>query len=231
MLRTVFRVSRFLARIPFCLTSASNSAAHFFDRSPRPARVGGRPAGSTSQLSSARTVLSTLACGLVLSGALSACSPTFDWRTITNNDNGYTVDLPAKPGNDQRAVQINGTPMQMVMQTAEAGDAVFAVGTVMLPNDDEATQRAALDFLRTGLARNVGAAPDARAVQIPLAAGGQVLGLEMKLSGEAGSQHESRTVYARLVARGRHVYQAAIIASKPMQQEQIDQFFSSFQLY
>ncbi|MFM0056594.1 hypothetical protein PQR64_13285 [Paraburkholderia phytofirmans] len=175
--------------------------------------------------------MSTLACALTLGVALSACSPTFDWRTIMNNDNGYTVDLPAKPGNDQRAVQINGTPMQMAMQTAEAGDAVFAVGTVMLPNDDEATQRAALDFLRTGLARNVGAAPDARAVQIPLAAGGQVLGLEMKLSGEAGSQHETRTVYARLVARGRHVYQAAIIASKPMQQEQVDQFFSSFQLY
>ncbi|AXL52601.1 hypothetical protein DSC91_005690 [Paraburkholderia caffeinilytica] len=178
-----------------------------------------------------RAVLGTAACALALGGALAACSPTFDWRTVMNNDNGYTVDLPAKPGNDQRAVQIDGKPMQMAMQTAEAGDAVFAVGTVMLPSDDEATQRAALEFLRTGLARNVGAAPDAHTVQIPLAAGGQVLGLEMKLSGEAGSTHETRTVYARLVARGRHAYQAAIIASKPLQQEQVDQFFSSFQLY
>lgn len=194
----------------------------------RPDRTKGSAA---SRLSDARAVVRALACVFAMGVALSACSPTFDWRTVMNNDNGYTVDLPAKPGNDQRAVQINGTPMQMAMQTAEAGDAVFAVGTVMLPNDDAATQRAALDFLRTGLARNVGAAPVARAVQIPLAAGGQVLGLEMKVSGEAGSQHESRTVYARLVARGRHVYQAAIIASGPMQQEQIDQFFSSFQLY
>ncbi|WP_408231803.1 hypothetical protein [Paraburkholderia sediminicola] len=193
--------------------------------------TGGRPAGAASGLQRAHAVLGTVACALVLGGALAACSPTFDWRTIMNNDNGYTVDLPAKPGNDQRAVQIDGTPMQMAMQTAEAGDAVFAVGTVMLPNDNEATQRAALEFLRTGLARNVGAPPDAHAVQIPLAAGGQVLGLEMKLTGEAGSQHETRTVYARLVARGRHVYQAAIIASKPLQQEQIDQFFTSFQLY
>jgi hypothetical protein len=176
-------------------------------------------------------VLGTAACTLALGVALSACSPTFDWRTIMNNDNGYTVDFPAKPGNDQRPVQIGGTPMQMAMQTAEAGNAVFAVGTVMLPDDHEATQRAALDFLRDGLARNVGAAPDAHAVQIPLAAGGHVLGLEMKLSGEAGSQHEMRTVYARLVARGPHVYQAAIIASKPLPQEQVDQFFSSFQLY
>ncbi|WP_205299279.1 hypothetical protein [Paraburkholderia sp. Cy-641] len=178
-----------------------------------------------------RTVLGTAAAALALGVALSACSPTFDWRTVMNNDDGYTVDFPAKPGKDQRAVQIHGAPVQMAMQTAEAGNAVFAVGTVMLPDDSDATQRAALDFLRAGLARNVGAAPDAHAVQIPLAAGGHTPGLEMKVSGEAGAQHETRIVYARLVAHGRHVYQAAIIADQPLPQDQVDQFFSSFQLY
>ncbi|MBB5467080.1 hypothetical protein OKW30_003374 [Paraburkholderia sp. Clong3] len=168
---------------------------------------------------------------LALGVALSACSPTFDWRTVMNNDKGYTVDFPAKPDNDQRAVQIGGTPMQMAMQTAEAGNAVFAVGTVMLPDDSDATQRAALDFLRAGLARNVGATPDAHPAQIPLAAGGKIPGLEMTVSGTAGAKHETRTVYARLVARGRHVYQAAIIADQPLPQDQVDQFFSSFQLY
>jgi hypothetical protein len=181
--------------------------------------------------SGARAVAGTAACALLLGAALSACSPTFDWRTIMNNDNGYTVDLPAKPSNDQRAVQIDGKPMQMAMQTAEAGHAVFAVGTLMLPDDAEATQRAALDFLRQGLARNVSAAPAAHDVQIPLAAGGKVPGLEMQLNGEAGAQHETRTIYARLVAHGRHVYQAAIIADQPLPQEQVEQFFSSFQLY
>ena len=168
---------------------------------------------------------------LVVGGLLAACSPTYDWRTVMNNDNGYTVDLPAKPGNDARQIDVGGTSMQMAMQTAEAGKAVFAVGTLMLPSDDPQTQRTALDFLRTGLARNVGAAPDARPVQIPLAAGGQVPGLEMTLSGKAGEQKENRTIYARLVAHGRHVYQAAIIASEPLPQEQVDQFFQSFQLY
>ncbi|WP_454824541.1 hypothetical protein [Paraburkholderia xenovorans] len=235
MFRTVFRLDR-LDRLGFVSRFVSRFLGPILFRrpvtggSPSPVSVRFAP-GAVSRQSKARAAVSALACALALGGALSACSPTFDWRTIMNNDNGYTVDLPAKPGNDQRAVQIDGKPMQMAMQTAEAGDAVFAVGTVMLPDDSEATQRAALDFLRTGLARNVGAAPEARAVQIPLAAGGQVLGLEMKLSGEAGSQHEARTVYARLVARGRHVYQAAIISPKPMQQEQVDQFFSSFQLY
>ena len=68
-------------------------------------------------------------------------------------------------------------------------------------------------------------------MQIPLAAGGQVPGFEMKLSGKAGEQKETRTIYARLVAHGRHVYQVAIIASEPLPQEQVDQFFQSFQLY
>lgn len=224
MFRTVCRVS--------CSLSQNLFGPLFAGRAPGGFPAAGRAASNNVAVASRlRAVLGQMTCVLALSAVLGACSPTFDWRTVMNNDNGYTVDLPAKPGNDQRAVQIDGTPMQMAMQTAEAGDAVFAVGTVMLPNDSEAMQRAALDFLRTGLARNVGAAPDAHAVQIALAAGGQVPGLEMKLSGAAGSQHEARTVYARLVAHGRHVYQAAIIASGPIQQEQVDQFFSSFQLY
>ena len=56
-----------------------------------------------------RALLSTTICALIVGAALSACSPTYDWRTVMNNDNGYTVDLPAKPDNDQRSVQIGGT--------------------------------------------------------------------------------------------------------------------------
>jgi len=218
MFQIVFRIYSLFARIPSRLFSSlvfhGNAAARALRGQPR-----------------AQSMTRAALCALAMGVALSGCSPTFDWRTVMNNDNGYSIDLPAKPGNDQRAVQVDGTPMQMAMQTAEAGDAVFAVGTIMLPDDSEATQRKALEFLRTGLARNVGVTPEARAVQIPLAAGGKVLGLEMTLSGEAGSSHEKRTVYARLVARGRHAYQAAIIASGPLPQEQVDQFFSSFQLY
>ncbi|MGF6379707.1 hypothetical protein OKW33_002591 [Paraburkholderia atlantica] len=217
MLQTVRRICRLVTRV----------SCHF----PLINRLPALGAGVVMRPGRARTVLGSATAALALGVALSACSPTFDWRTVMNNDKGYTVDFPAKPGNDQRAVQIDGTPMQMAMQTAEAGNAVFAVGTVMLPDDSDATQRAALDFLRAGLARNVGATPDAHAVQIPLAAGGKTSGLEMTVSGAAGAKHEPRTVYARLVARGRHVYQAAIIADQPLPQDQVDQFFSSFQLY
>jgi hypothetical protein len=219
MLRPAFRslVSQIFSR-PLSFNVAARVVA-----SPR--RVARQPGTRPDR------IRALVACVLAVSGALTACSPTYDWRTVMNNDNGYTVDLPAKPSADARQIDIGGTSMQMAMQTAEAGDAVFAVGTVMLPSDAPQTQQSALDFLRDGLARNVGAPPDAHAVQIPLAAGGQVPGLEMKLSGKAGEEKETRTIYARLVAHGKHVYQAAIIASQPLPQDQVDQFFQSFQLY
>ena len=58
----------------------------------------------------------------------------------------------------------------------------------------------------------------------------QVPGVEMTFSGKAGANQELRTMHARLVARGRRVYQAAIIGSKNPAPEQIDQFFQSFKL-
>jgi hypothetical protein len=186
------------------------------------------PSDSSSASGSLLTaVVAVLAAGWLLA----ACSPTYDWRTIMNNDNGYTVDLPAKPTSDERQIDIDGTPMKMAMQIAEADDAVFAVGTVMLPSDDPQMQRMALDYLRSGLARNLGTAPNAHVATIPLAAGGQVQGLEMTFSGKVGPKQEVRTMHARLVAKGRHVYQAAVIASKEPPPEQIEQFFESFKLY
>ncbi len=186
---------------------------------------------SAFSLAPFRSLISTVAALLSAGFLLAACSPTYDWRTIMNNDNGYTVDLPAKPTTDERQIDIGGTPMKMSMQIAEAGDAVFAVGTVMLPSDDPQVQRTALDFLRSGLAHNLGTQPDARAAEIPLAVGGQVPGFEMTFTGKAGPKQELRTMHARLVAKGRHVYQAAVIASKEPPPEQVEQFFGSFKLY
>jgi hypothetical protein len=170
-------------------------------------------------------------CASLACAALVACTPSYDWRTIQNNDDGYEVTLPAKPRAAERKVEIAGQSMTMRMQTAEANDAVFAVGTVVLPSADPQLQRAALDYLEQGLARNVNARPDARATQIELAAGGRVLGSEMRVTGQSGDKREARTIQARFVARGAHVYQLAIVADKTPPAEQADQFFTSFKLF
>ena len=167
---------------------------------------------------------------LMLAAAFAACSPTYDWRVVTNTANGYIVDLPAKPGADERSVDIGGMAVRMRMQTAEAGGAVFVVGTVELPDDRPDTQQKALAFLRSGLARNVGAPPDAHEVDVPLVAGGAVRGIEMRVTGAAGAQHQTRTIHARLVAKGARVYQFAIVADHEPPPDQVDQFFGSFKL-
>lgn len=194
--------------------------------------LGIRPSKDGSALGrSAAAALRVFVGATLLGCALTACSPDYDWRTIMNNADGYTIDLPAKPMNDERDVDIGGARMKMKMQSAHTEGAVFAIGTVVLPSDDPQLRQTVLDYLRTGLARNLGATPEARAAQIPLAAGGVVPGLEMSVSGDAGEKREHRTIQVRLVARGKHVYQATIIADKAPPQEQIDQFFQSFKLY
>jgi hypothetical protein len=159
------------------------------------------------------------------------CSPTYNWRTITDNTDGYTIDLPAKPTLDERPIDIAGSAMPMHMRAAHVRGAVFAVGTIVLPSDDPRLQRTVLDYLRTGLARNVGAVADARSVQVPLTGGGQVPALEIAVSGTAGAKHERKVIRAWLVARGSHVYQATIAADEPPLSEQSDPFFESFKVF
>ena len=141
---------------------------------------------------------------LFTAAALLACTPAYDWRTIQNNDDAYEVTFPAKPRSDARDIDVAGKPMHMKMQTAEAGDAVFAVGTVDLPDADPATQRAALDFLQQGLARNLNAAPAAHPVDIEVAAGGHLTGAEITVSGTSanGQKSETRQIRARFIAKG-----------------------------
>ncbi|MFT4436290.1 hypothetical protein ACMX25_23260 [Caballeronia sp. 15715] len=183
-----------------------------------------------------RTLLKSAASGatlLITAGALLACTPSYDWRTIQNNDDAYEVTFPAKPRSDARDIDIAGKPMHMKMQTAEAGDAVFAVGTVDLPDADPATQRAALDFLQQGLARNLNAAPAAHPVDIEVAAGGRLSGAEITVSGTSGNTEkcETRQIRARFIAKGNHAYQVAIVSTKAPPPDQVDQFFSSFKLF
>ncbi len=68
-------------------------------------------------------------------------------------------------------------------------------------------------------------------MQVPLAAGGDVPGIEMTFSGKAGRDRKRGSCMRVWVAKGRHVYQAAIIAGKEPPTEQVDQFFQSFKLY
>ncbi|WP_186054602.1 hypothetical protein [Burkholderia gladioli] len=185
----------------------------------------------------ARRLALSIAAALAL-GIAAGCTPALDWRTL-HSEAGYSIDLPAKPTLDARPVEIGGASMDMRMQAAHVEGAVFAVGTVSLPDARPATQRAVLDALRAGLSRNLRAQAAEREVAVPLAAGGSTPGIELRLSGEptgasghagASGAAAGKTVVARLVARGAHVYQAVAIADAPLPPEALDQFLGSFKL-
>jgi hypothetical protein len=176
--------------------------------------------------------LSYAALGAPLCVALicAACSPAYNWRTVTDSAQGYAIDLPAKPTVDERSVEIAGRALPMHVRAAHTQGAVFAIAAIDLPSDDARLRQSVVDALRGALARNLAASSAEHPVQVPLAAGAAAPGLEIVATGEAGEAHEERTIHAWIVGRGRHVYQAAIVAAHAPPQEQTDQFFGSLKL-
>ncbi|KAG0163500.1 hypothetical protein DFQ30_011473 [Apophysomyces sp. BC1015] len=138
--------------------------------------------------------------------------------------------LPAKPLLDERVLSIAGQSMKMRMQTATVGDAMFAVGVVTLPADDPALRAQVLTDLQSGLARNVGAQPVLRAVRMADSHdAGDRLRIAMDVAGPVANAQadDTRTIHAQFAARGRYVYQAAVVSAKAPDPAQLEQFFSS----
>lgn len=183
------------------------------------------------------TLYKLLRCGAcaVLVFIVSACTPSYDWRLVHDANGAYSVMLPAKPIADERTLTIGDTPMKMRMQTADVDDVMFAIGVVTLPSDDARLQQQVLAYLQSGLAHNVGANAAPRPVSVRVGSGtpgASIAGTAMDVSGApAGRQADDRRViHARFAARGKHVYQAVVISKSEPPQEQIEQFFTSWQL-
>lgn len=167
---------------------------------------------------------------LVCASLAAGCSPAYNWRTVTDAGEGYTIELPAKPTIDERGVDIAGATLPMHVRAARTQGAVFAIAAIDLPRDDAPLREAVADALRSALARNVGASPVEHAIQVPLDGGAAVPGAELIVTGKAGQSRDQRTIHAWIVGRGRHVYQAAIVSEHTPPQEQVEQFFGSLKL-
>jgi hypothetical protein len=179
-----------------------------------------------------RAALARRAAGvLALAAGLAACTPSFDWRTVNNEEGRFSVMYPAKPALDERTLKIGDQSLRMQMQSARVGDVVFAVGVVMLPDASPATQASVLAYLQQGLARNIGAAPRSEPARIALDAGDSIAATQFAASGTvADAKHEARYMRARFAAHGARVYEAVIVAPAQPAAEQADQFFDSLKL-
>lgn len=174
--------------------------------------------------------------------ALAACSPRYDWRTILSSEGGYTALYPGKPTSAARDVTIAGRQLPMTMEAARIDDTLFAVGVVTLPEDDVALRKQALESMQAGLLANLGAHPAeparTRAVTIMSAAQPPVAldAVEVQVTGISPQDKSPRRLTARLVASGKHVYQAVVLeagdaARDQRQAEQVEQFLTGFHPY
>lgn len=183
-----------------------------------------------------------LALAALLPAFLAACSPRYDWRTTLSSEGAYAALYPGKPTSAAREVAIAGRKLPMTMEAARIDDTLFAVGVVTLPEDDAALRKEALASMQSGLMANLGTHPDApvrtRTVTI-MSAGQPAVALdavEVQVAGISPQDQSPRRLTARLVASGRHVYQAVVLeagyAARDLRQaEQVEQFLTGFHPY
>lgn len=154
--------------------------------------------------------------------ALTACSPTYNWRDYTSPDARYRVTFPAKPSSATRTIDLDGLQVSMTMTAAEVEGATFAVGAAEAP--DAGRAQAALAAMKLALLRNIGA-PLPGAQAMPGAPG--TTQVDATGTGQGGPMR----LVGRFEARGTRFYQVIVIGrDKTVPPEQIEQFLTSFTL-
>lgn len=173
--------------------------------------------------------------GAAVCALLMACSPKYDWRTVRSNEGAYVVEYPAKPTADARPITINGQRLPMTMQAASIDGTLFAIGVVELPADDPVWREQAVAALHTGLSANLKGQVLAKDIAVKTAAQPprSVPAVELIAQGTGGNDPTPRRLTARVVAVGKRAYQAVVLESGDAardgrQQEQVDQFLTSF---
>lgn len=164
---------------------------------------------------------------------LAACSPQFDWREIRSEAAPYVVAMPAKPSTFSRKIDLDGTETVMTMTAAEVGGITFAVGTAELPDATHA--QLSLAAMKTALVNNIrGTIRQEKVstmVQAQVAGAGTLAVTEIEATGPASAAtgNQPRVLFARFVARDKHVYQlVATGPEKAVTQDIVATYFSSF---
>lgn len=163
-----------------------------------------------------------LACvGLGL-GALSACSPTLDWRETRFEGSGIVASFPCRPDRYARTVTVAGAKAQMDMLSCAAGGATYALSFFDVA--DPAAVTPALADLRALAADHLGAStPHISPLEIKgMTANAQAAKLMI-----AGRLPDGAAVQesAAFFVKDLRIYQATVIGAK-LAPEALDSFFS-----
>jgi len=153
---------------------------------------------------------------LVAGMVLLACQPSYNWREIHEDDARYRIMLPARPVSMSRPIDLDGLKVTMAMTGARVDEALFTVGSIVLPAAEESLRTHATGAMRTAMERNVeGHDAQVTQVEVPVldASGrtvGSAVGTHVEVAGRVAG--EPSHMSATFVARGNRAWQAVMIS-------------------
>lgn len=161
--------------------------------------------------------------------ALSACSPTFNWRDLRPTDTPLQALMPCKPELAERLVPLAGVSTLMHMYSCEAGGQTFAVAWADLA--DEARVTEILAGWRAGSLAAIRVDPVTAAdanTDWPVKVQGaqQLQGLQATGQDTRGKPTQVRAVY---FSKGAQVFQAAVFGPD-ISDEVLTTFFEGLRL-
>ena len=164
----------------------------------------------------------SLALSLLSAAALTACSPTFNWREVRAEPTPLKAMLPCKPDKGMRTVPMAGRDVSLEVLGCDTGGATFAV--LFADIGDASRLGEVLAQWKTATLLNLHSEAARELAFRPPGALGLRQSLQVVATGRRadGSKVESHAAY---FARGSHVFQA-VIYSGELKPEVADTFFS-----
>lgn len=162
---------------------------------------------------------------LLLTAALAACSPAFNWREVRPENTALTALLPCKPDKGSKTVPLGGQPTELAMTGCETQGVTFAIAVADV--GDAAKTVAVLTGWQTATLTNMRAVPASTVVtpfKLPGAAAATLVAAQ-------GARGDGKAVQSRAAyfAHGTQVFQAVMYADK-IDPAVADAFFSGLKL-
>lgn len=159
---------------------------------------------------------------LLSAAALSACSPTFNWREVRVEPTSLKAMLPCKPDKAARKVPMAGREVSLEVLGCDTGGATFALLAADI--GDASRLGDALAQWKTATLANLRSEAAQESPFLPPGALGLRQSVQVVASGRRadGSKVESHAAY---FARGNHVFQA-VIYSGELRPDVADTFFA-----
>jgi hypothetical protein len=139
-----------------------------------------------------------------LFASMTACTPTYDWRTVRSDDLLYEALYPGKPSRAEKSMLFQGHKLTMTMEAVKVKDALYAVGVIQLPPDLKSLNLSndLMSFIQTGMLSNLKTNQDivAKPIMIKTYQGESLSASEWVVDG-VGPDQQRRLMRLRLVQR------------------------------